>query len=51
VDLLDTLSPNIVEERNHDGFVEQRESLAGLGDAVADVTPTKEIVNKVFLGP
>jgi hypothetical protein len=50
VDLLDTLFPNFVEERNQKGFDELREGLVSLGDAVADVAPVEEIMNKVFLG-
>jgi hypothetical protein len=50
VGLLDTLSPNFIEERNHAGFDELREGFTGLGDVVADVAPVEEIVNKVFLG-
>jgi hypothetical protein len=50
VDFISTLSPNFVKECNHEGFDELEEDFTDLGDAIADVTPVEEIVNKVFLG-
>lgn len=51
VDLLRTLSPNLVEECNHDDHDELAEDFTPLGAAVADALLARDIVLKVFLGP
>lgn len=50
-DLSNTLSPNFVEEHGHENFGSLRDDFASLGEAVAQVTLAKDIINKVFLSP
>jgi hypothetical protein len=48
VQFADSLTPTFIDECMDEGFDELVEELADRANAIADVTPAKDIVNKVF---